>query len=357
MGLDVPVPDWQDAAMYFRRWLFILLASAAAGCACAAGLWLVLPTENQSVFQNAPDRFYMYVDRLVDGKMEQALGGGFYGFTRTPLQIGGTVVYTQFHEGVDIRPLRHDARGEPLDPVTAPADGRVVHVSNVPGNSNYGRYVVVEHTLQGAPYYTLYAHLAAITVARGDAVRQGDSIGRIGYTGAGINKSRAHLHYEFCLMLNRNFGGWFKKHHPQTPDTHGIFNGMNLAGLDPVGLTRAVRADPALTVTNYIRGQTPLFRLIVNATPRFDLLRLYPWLIEGAADPRPAAWAVTFSSQFIPMRAERRADRVAAPAIEWLGPAAPALIYQSRKLISGTPGKPALTPAGQRWVNLLTFPE
>jgi murein DD-endopeptidase MepM/ murein hydrolase activator NlpD len=357
MGLDVPASAWQDAAMFFRAILFILFSGAVAGRTWAAGLWLVLPTENQAVFENAPERFYMYVDRLVDGKIEQALGGGLYGFTRTPVRIGGTVVYTQFHEGADIRPLRRDARGEPLDPVTAPADGRVVHVSNAPGNSNYGRYVVVEHTLQGAPYYTLYSHLAAITVARGDAVRQGDRIGRIGYTGAGINKPRAHLHYEFCLMLNRNFGGWFKKNHPKTPDTHGIFNGMNLAGLDPIGLTRAVRAEPALTVTNYIRGQTPLFRLILNDTPRFDLIRLYPWLTEGAVEPRPTAWAVTFSNQFIPMRAEGRATRVAAPAIEWLGPATPALSYQSRKLINGTPEKPALTQAGQRWVNLLTFPD
>lgn len=343
--------------MFFRVCLLFVCAGAAAGRAWAAGPWLILPTENQAVFENAPDRFYMYVDRTVDGKTEQALGGGLYGFTRTPVRIAGTEVFTQFHEGADIRPLRYDARGEPLDPVIAPADGRVVHISNTPGNSNYGRYVVIEHTLQGSPYYTLYAHLATITVARGDTVRQGDTIGRIGHTGQGINKPRSHLHYEFCLIMNRNFAGWFKKNHPESPDVHGIFNGLNLVGLDPIGLTRAVRADPAMTVTHYIRGQTPLFRLVLNDTPRLDLLRLYPWLIEGAAEPRSAAWAVTFSSQFIPMRAEGRADRVAAPAIEWLGPATPALIYQSRKLIGGTPQKPRLTEAGLRWVNLLTFPD
>ncbi len=339
------------------RLICLLFTVAALGRAQAAGLWLTLPTENQAVFEDAPERFYMYVDRVFEGKAEKALGGGRYGFTRTPRQIGETVVYTQFHEGADIRPVRRDKRGEPLDPVIAPADGRVVHVSSVAGNSNYGRYAVIEHTLQGAPYYTLYAHLATITVKSGAAVRQGDPIGRIGYTGRGINKERAHLHYEFCLLLNRNFAGWFRSNYPGQPDNHGIFNGMNLIGLDPIGLTRAVRVEPGMTVVDYIRGQTPLFRLVVNDSPHFDLIRRYPWLVEDAAAPRPAAWAVTFSSQFIPMQAKPRPARVKAPAVEWLGAAAPALIYTSRGLVTGTAAAPKLSAAGLRLAYLLTYPD
>jgi len=348
---------------FFMRLLYglrvLLLAPAiACGAPCAASLWLTLPTENQALFEDAPERFYMYVDRVFEGTAEKAIAGGRYGFTRTPRRIGGAVVYTQFHEGIDIRPVRRDKRGEPLDPVTAPADGRVVHVSGVAGNSNYGRYVVVEHLLDGAPYYTLFAHLAAIAVRPGDSVRQGDTLGRVGYTGRGINRERAHLHYEFCLLLNRNFSGWYREQFPGQPDHHGIYNGMNLAGIDPAGLTRAVRADPAMTVPDYIRGQRPLFRLIVSGAPPFDLLRRYPWLAEGAAGvPPPQAWAVTFSNQFVPMRAEGRAEPVAAPVVEWLGPAAPALTHPSRGLIGGTPAAPTLTEAGRRWLRLLTFPE
>jgi len=343
--------------LFLRVTLLLLAGGMIVDDASAADPWLVLPTENQALFEDAPDRFYRYVDRVVEGKAEQVVAGGCYGFTRTPVRIGDTVVYTQFHEGIDIQPVRYDKQRAPLDPVTAPADGRVVHVSTVSGNSNYGRYAVVEHMLQGAPYYTLYAHLAAITVSRGDAVSQGDVIGRIGYSGNGITKARSHVHYEFCLMMNRHASGWFRKHFPGQPDTHGIFNGMNLAGLDPAGLTLAVRADPATTVTDFIRRQTPLFRLVLNDMPRFDLVELYPWLAADADAPRPAAWAVTFSDQFVPMRAEGRPARVAAPTVEWLGPATPALLYQSRKLVSGTPEKPTLTRSGHRWADLLTPPE
>ncbi len=304
--------------MLWRKLVLFLVAGATIAQADARARWLRLPTENTAVFEDAPERFYMHIDRVFEGCAEKAFEGGRYGFTRTPRRIGGAVVYSRFHEGIDIRPVRRDRRGEPLDPVTAPADGRVVHVSAVAGNSNYGIYAVVEHTLQGAPYYTLYAHLASVAVRRGDAVRQGDTLGRIGYTGAGINRERAHLHYEFCLLLNRAFGGWYRRHYPGQPDSHGIYNGMNLAGLDPLGLTRAVLAVPGITVADYIRGQTPLFRLVVGAARSPDLFDRYPWLLEGAAAAAPGAWALTFSNQFVPMRAESRADAAGEPAVEWL---------------------------------------
>ena len=340
------------------RILFLLLAAGATRAhADSCSRWLRLPTENTTVFENAPERFYMHVDRVFEGRADKAFEGGRYGFTRTPRRIGGTVVYSRFHEGIDIRPVRRDRRGEPLDPVTASADGRVVHVSAVAGNSNYGIYAVVEHTLQGAPYYSLYAHLASVAVRRGDAVRQGDTLGRMGCTGAGVNRERAHLHYEFCLLLNRAFSGWYRKHYPGQPDSHGVYNGMNLAGLDPLGLTRAVLAVPDITVTDYIRGQTPLFCLVVDAARRPDLLDRYPWLLEGAACADPGAWALTFSNQFVPMRAEPRADAVGEPAVEWLGAAEPALKWQSRGLVGGTAEAPHLTEAGRRWADLLTFPD
>lgn len=335
----------------------VLLAGTLSTGAEDAGRWLVLPTANRAILEGAPENFYMYVDRVFEGKAYKECNGGRYGFSRTPQRCGDTVVYTRFHEGIDIQPLQRDRRGEPLDPVTAPADGRVAHASTIAGNSNYGRYVVVEHCLQGAPYYTLYAHLAAIAVKPGDTVRQGDTLGRIGYTGRGINRERAHVHYEFCLLMNRHFSAWYRKYFPGQPDSHGVYNGMNLAGLNPLGMTRAVLADPAITVVDYIRGQTPLFRLVLTASSPIDLLSRYPWLTEEKGASELASWAITISNQFIPMRAEPRFEPVSAPVVEWLGPVVPALKWQSRGLVGGTSEAPVLTSAGQRWADLLTFSE
>ena len=93
-----------------------------------------------------------------------------YGYVRTARRIDDQVILTKFHEGIDIQPVSRDKAGDPLDIVSSIADGRVVHTSPIPGRSNYGRYVVVEHTWEDSQVYSLYAHLAEVTCKPGDAV-------------------------------------------------------------------------------------------------------------------------------------------------------------------------------------------
>ncbi|MES1168038.1 MAG: M23 family peptidase, partial [Oleiharenicola lentus] len=63
----------------------------------------------------------------------------------------------QFHEGLDIKPISRDARGEPRDQVTAAMDGVVRNISARAGESSYGRYIVLEHPGAVPAVYTLYA--------------------------------------------------------------------------------------------------------------------------------------------------------------------------------------------------------
>ena len=62
--------------------------------------------------------------------------GGQYGFVRDPVDSPNGVLYTRFHEGIDVKPLRRDVHDEPLDEVLSVAPGRVVHVSPTAGGSN-----------------------------------------------------------------------------------------------------------------------------------------------------------------------------------------------------------------------------
>ena len=98
---------------------------------------LVLPTDNDALFSGGP-AFYQYIERDFKGVKSTPWEGGQYGFVRDPIETSAGIVYTRFHEGIDIKPLRRDARGEPLDEVRAIADGKVVHTNPVPGYSNYG---------------------------------------------------------------------------------------------------------------------------------------------------------------------------------------------------------------------------
>src|SRR5690606_30516596 len=105
-----------------------------------------------------------------------------------------------------IAPARRDARGEPEDIVCAIADGTVAYATANARLSNYGNYVIVAHTWDGGgTFYSLYAHLREIDVDAGRTVSRGDALGRMGHTGDGIDRRRAHVHLELCLMLSSRF--------------------------------------------------------------------------------------------------------------------------------------------------------
>jgi len=84
----------------------------------------------------------------------------------------------QMHEGIDIRCLQRGRHSEPTDPVMATADGTVVYFSTRPALSNYGKYVVIRHFIEGIEIYSLYAHLSEIQpgLAIGKQVKAGEVI-------------------------------------------------------------------------------------------------------------------------------------------------------------------------------------
>ena len=189
----------------------------------------------------------------------------------------------QMHEGLDIRCLQRDKRGEPADPVMAAADGTVVYFSTRPSLSNYGNYIVVRHVVEGLEIYSLYAHLSAIRpgLKIGDPVKAGEVIATMGRTSNAENilKWRAHVHFELNVLVNDNFAPWFKKSSPGERNDHGEWNGQNLNGLDPREiLIQEHFQGTNFSLLNFIRGQTALCRVLVRAT-NFPYLKRYPMLI------------------------------------------------------------------------------
>lgn len=100
-----------------------------------------------------------------------------FGLRQLPWEGGG-----RLHEGVDIS-------ADSGMRVVAVADGVVVAAGTKGG---YGRYVAVRHA---EALTTFYAHLGAIRegVRPGQAIKAGDTLGRIGSTGTSTGP---HLHFE-----------------------------------------------------------------------------------------------------------------------------------------------------------------
>ncbi|MGA9779905.1 MAG: M23 family metallopeptidase [Limisphaerales bacterium] len=190
---------------------------------------------------------------------------------------------TRLHEGLDIRHLQTDRHGEPTDPVMATADGTVVYFSTKPALSNYGRYLVIRHVVEGIEIYSLYAHLSVIQpgLKIGDAVKAGDVVATMGRTSNAetILKERAHVHFELNVLVNDRFAAWFRKASPHERNDHGEWNGQNLNGLDVREiLLQEHNPDETFSLLKFLRSQTELCRVLVRAT-NFPYLRRYPMLI------------------------------------------------------------------------------
>src|SRR5437868_14502229 len=243
----------------FFTFAFALVCSTAMGENQAVDLGL--PTDNDSLFSGGGAAFYQYIERNYNGVKSTPWEGGQYGFVRDPTDTAGGVVYTRFHEGIDIRPLHRDAHGEPLDEVRAIADGKVTHTNLAPGYSNYGKYIVIEHHWDSSSYYSLYGHLSSIGVQPGESVRRGQRIAVMGYTGVGLNQARAHVHLELNLMLSHRFEAWHDAFFKDDPNHNGIYNGINLAGLDIARLYLALRRNPSLTIPQFLQGEETFYKV------------------------------------------------------------------------------------------------
>lgn len=91
------------------------------------------------------------------------------------------------HSGLDFAV----ARGTP---VKAPADGVVTVVGDYFFN---GRTVFVDH---GQGFITMYCHLDSVSVAKGQEVKRGEVLGKVGATGRATGP---HLHWNVSLNGNR----------------------------------------------------------------------------------------------------------------------------------------------------------
>lgn len=328
--------------MILRPLLCLLLAAQAHA------LDLRLPTDNAALLKGGGPAYFQFVDRDFEGQKSSPWEGGQFGFVRDPRRVGSRIAYARFHEGMDVKPVRRDASGEPQDEVRAILPGQVVYVTASPSQSNYGRYVVVQHDLGEGPFYSLYAHLGQAQVTAGTKVAAGQALGRMGYTGAGIDKRRAHLHVELNIFLSTDFEAWHSSGF-RTPNHHGVYNGMNLLGLDLQAVYAAHQRDPGLSLAAFVKALPAYYEITVPSSAKMEILKRYPWLLEGRGGS-PASWKIRCNAWGIPVSVQPGAKAVAAPVVTWVKSDPIPHYYNTRGIISNS-GQ--LTVEGGRFVQLL----
>lgn len=339
--------------MPFRTFALLLLL-AASSLVQANPLGLVLPTDNDAIFSDDPSKFYMYTDRNFEGVRSKPWQGGTYGFSRNQKRTSFGIVYTRLHEGIDIRPVRRDSSGNPLDEVRSIMNGTVVYVNSNSRASNYGRYVVVHHDFGSGPFFSLYAHLASELVQQGQQVRAGQAIAKMGYTGAGINRERAHVHVELNMLLSDQFQRWYDRHFT-SPNHHGIYNGFNLTGLDIAALLKAHRANPSITIEQFLASTEVYYKVLVPGSRKLDFARRYPFLIREADKVAfPKSWEFSFAATGVPLAVSPSTRKLSFPIVTYVKPSQTDHSYHTVGRITGTGSAAQLTPSGSRYVQLLS---
>jgi peptidoglycan LD-endopeptidase LytH len=236
----------------------------------------LLPTANRALFEPGKEAEFFV------GTVGKSWTSGTYGCVRSD--------GWQFHEGLDIRCLQRDKRGEPIDPVMATADGTVAYANRKAGLSNYGNYIILRHRIEGMEIYSLYAHLSQLreSLQSGVEVKAGETVGIMGRTAntrEGISKERAHVHFELNLLLTDRFGAWYRKHYPANRNDHGNWNGQALVGLDAMAVLLSQKElGTNFHLLTFIRNQTELCRAYIKADS-LPWLERYPALIR----PNPLA--------------------------------------------------------------------
>jgi murein DD-endopeptidase MepM/ murein hydrolase activator NlpD len=280
--------------MRFGRSRFVVLLAmvgAVSGLAQSARMQIGWPTPNHAYAEGKP------LEAFIQPTVSEVVESGVFGCVRTSGR--------QFHEALDLLPVGRDDRGEPTDEVYSILDGVVRHINAVAGNSSYGRYVVVEHVNVSPTVYTLYAHLAAIDdgISQGARVQLGQVLGIMGRSAGGysIPKERAHLHFEIGLRLTDDFQRWYTWKRFGSKNDQGLWNGMNLVGIDPLAFYEAFREKKVDTFSEYFRGLDMAVKIRVATTKTPDFTRRYPDLVVGAVpEDEVAGWQVSFDRFGVP---------------------------------------------------------
>lgn len=311
-----------------------------------------LPTDNRMLLKGQPDQFYMFVDRYTPEGQIQVWEAGGYGFVRNPRQTQQGIVYTKFHEGIDIAPVLRDAKGEPLDEVRAIADGTVAYVTASSRTSNYGNYVVVLHPLgKAGVFFSLYAHLRSASVVAGTGLKRGQVLGQLGYTGDGIDRRRAHVHLECGLILSERYDEHFALTKGGVGG-HGNYHGSNLIGMNVAAFLLAHQEDPKLMPDVFLQKEEVYFKVTVpNRGAEIDLTTRYPWLRKpGAAS---VSWEISFTGPGVPVAVRPSDQAVTFATVTWVKPFPGYHSWNTRSLLGGSGNTATLNGDGSRFVSLV----
>ena len=160
----------------------------------------------------------------------------------TPYKREGKLWKLGYHTGIDYKAPQGTN-------VVAAQDCRVLEVSQrVSWGESYGTAVIVLHRDMTR---AIYAHLSKTLVTRGQTLRAGDRLGKVGSTG---NSTGAHLHFE-VRTGNNGDGSGYKYGDDCDPMPYVADSDVSL-GLTPVKKVANAKPKPTKSTTSKKPGRS-----------------------------------------------------------------------------------------------------
>jgi hypothetical protein len=171
-----------------------------------------------------------------------------------------------------------------------------------------------------------------------------------------IPAANGHLHFEIGLMLNARFDRWFRRH-KLTPD-HGLFNGWNLIGIDPLLVYEMQEEEGGVELRALLAAVPRAFELVLKTPRQLDFFKRCPALWQGP-EFGGGAMVIACSENGLPLGGRcvgqqetaelgRRAHFVLHVDPSTLG-------RNGCRIVVGGNGKWRLGAEGEKWLAMLTY--
>jgi len=151
--------------------------------------------------------FSTFIDHFIDSRKALAAYGGYLEkrqlYKRSDLFNEESEPERDIHIGLDIW-------AEAGTSVLAALDGKIHSFDYNAGKGDYGPTIILEHTIEGHSFFTLYGHLSIESIENieiGDTVQKNQQIGEVG--DASVNGDYPpHLHFQIISDLEDYFGDY-----------------------------------------------------------------------------------------------------------------------------------------------------
>jgi len=159
------------------------------------------------------------------------------------------------------------------------------------------------------------------------------------------------------LLLSHRFEGWHDTFSKNDPNHNGIYNGINLTGLDIARLYLALHKNHSLTIPQFLNDEETFYKVTLPKSSHFELPKAYPWLLAGNSGKEKSSWEVSFARSGLPLKIEPSDKHVTQPELSYVKKSSINYSYLTRDEISGRGETAHLTEYGRRLMQLLIWPD